>query len=220
MATLTADVEYTRPRNRLTVAFRFVLVIPHAIVLYVWTLFAEILAFVQWFIVLFTGRRNQGIWDLQWSWLQYSSRVTAYQYLLFDAYPPFGPDQGPTPMTVDLAYEDQASRLTNGLRFIWAIPALIVAAVVGIAIFFVSVVAWFAIVITGQHPRGMFDFVLEGTRYVLQANAYVMLMTDTYPKWGSGAGSSIAPRPASGSPLPPPTATATAPLRPPVAPPA
>ncbi len=220
MSTLTADVGYAERRDRLTVGFRFILVIPHAIVLYVWTLFAEILAFVQWFIVLFTGRRNRGIWDLQWSWLQYSSRVTAYQYLLFDPYPPFGPDQGPTPMTVDLTYDEPANRLTNGLRFIWAIPAVIVAAVLGIAIFFVALVSWFAIVFTGAHPRGMFDFVLDGTRYVLQTNAYVMLMTDTYPRWGSGAGSSIPSWPVSGSPLPPPTAAATAPLRPPVAPPA
>jgi hypothetical protein len=219
MATLTTDVEYSESRNRLTVAFRFILVIPHAIVLYVWTVFAEILAFVQWFIVVFTGRRNRGLWDLQWSWLQYSSRVTAYQYLLFDEYPPFGADRGPTPMTVDLAHEEQASRLTNGLRVFWAIPALVVSAVIGIGVFVVTLVSWFAIVITGRQPRGMFDFVLEGTRYVLQTNAYIMLMTDTYPKWGSGAGAAITTRPG-GSPLPPPTAPGTWPLSPPSGPPA
>jgi hypothetical protein len=220
MTLLTADVEHSEVRDRVTVGFRFVLAIPHAIVLYAWTLFAEILAFVEWFIVLFTGRRNRGIWDLQWSWLQYSSRVTAYQYLLFDPYPPFGAEQGPTPMTVHLEYEEEANRLTNGLRFIWAIPALIVAAVLGIGVFVVVVVSWFAIVITGRQSRGMFDFVLTGTRYILQTNAYVMLMTDTYPKWGSGAEIPIPPRPAGGSPLPPPTMGGRGPLRPPTAPPA
>ena len=187
MSLLTADVRYAEARNRLTVAFRSILAIPHAVVLWAWTIFAEILSVPQWFIVVFTGSRNQGIWDLQSGWLQYSSHVTAYQYLLFDEYPAFGTDQRQTPMTVDLPYEEPANRLTNGLRFIWAIPALIVVIVIGIGLVAVVVVSWFAILITGRHPRGMYDFLLTGMRYVLQVNAYTMLMTDTYPKWGTSA---------------------------------
>ena len=57
-----------------------------------WGYLAEILAVVQWFIVLFTGKRNQGLWDLQWAWLGYDSRVYGYVYLLFDPYPAFGTD--------------------------------------------------------------------------------------------------------------------------------
>ena len=47
----------------------------------------------------------------------------------------------------------------------------------------------------------MFDFSLDVLRYMLQMNAYVLLMTDTYPKWGSGTGRPVAEP---GSPLPPP----------------
>ncbi|MGO8055950.1 DUF4389 domain-containing protein, partial [Rhizobium leguminosarum] len=70
-----------------------------------------------------------------------------------------------------------------------------------IAFAFVVLISWFAIVITGKQPRGLFDFGLNVLRYTLQTNAYILLMTDTYPTWGSGAG---APAPVSGSPLPPP----------------
>jgi len=227
MAMLTADTDYIEPRNRLTVAFRLILAIPHIIVNYVWTYFVEILAFIQWFIIVFTGKRNNGIWGLQWAWLRYSSRVLGYEVLLFDGYPRFGPDQDHLPMEVDLAYEEPASRLTNGLRFLWIIPAALVGLVVGIGAFFVAIVSWFAILITGKHPRGMFEFLLNVTRYSVQLNAYMMLMTDTYPKWGSGVPGTVpgpaplapppmsAPTPASapvsastsGASLPPPTAT-------------
>jgi hypothetical protein len=75
------------------------------------------------------------------------------------------------------------NRLTVGLRIIWAIPAIIIAAVLAIASFFVGIVSWFAILFTGKHPRGMFDFILKAQRYLLQTSAYTLLLTDTYPKY-------------------------------------
>ena len=91
--------------------------------------------------------------------------------------------------------------MTNGLRFIWAFPAIVILMVLSIPFAVVVLIAWFAIVITGKHPRGLFDFGLNVLRYTLQTNAYVLLMTDTYPRWGSGVG---APAREPGSPLPPP----------------
>ena len=98
MAPLTYDVSYAEPRNRLTTAFRIILAIPHLIVVGVWGYFAEILAVIQWFIILFTGKRNEGMWDLQWAWLGYAGRVYGYVDLLFDPYPAFGTDPGPVPV--------------------------------------------------------------------------------------------------------------------------
>ncbi|MET0325493.1 MAG: DUF4389 domain-containing protein [Ilumatobacteraceae bacterium] len=201
MAELTFDIRYDEQRSRLTNAFRGILSIPLVIVLYFWSLFAGILAFVQWFIVLFTGKRNQALWDLEYDYLGFAGRVNGYSNLMFDPYPPFGTAQGATPAVLALQYEETGSRLTNGLRFIWAIPALIILWVLSIAFGVVVIISWFAIVITAKHPRGLFDFSLNVLRYTLQANAYLLLMTDTYPKWGSGVG---APAPVPGSPLPPP----------------
>jgi hypothetical protein len=39
------------------------------------------------------------------------------------------------------------------------------------------------IVITGKHPKGMFDFLLKFQQYWLQTSAYMLLLTDTYPKY-------------------------------------
>lgn len=186
MAELSYDVRYSEARNRLTTAFRFLLVIPHLIVMVVWGYLAEILAVIQWFIILFTGKRNASMFDLQNSWLNYSGRVSGYEYLLFDEFPAFGAEPDKEPVIYNLAYEEPANRLTNALRLIWAIPAMLLAMVYGIAMTFVAIAAWFAIVITGKLPRGMFDFILKVTRFSLQLNAYTLLMTDTYPRWGSG----------------------------------
>ena len=48
----------------------------------------------------------------------------------------------------------------------------------------IGIVAWFAIVITGKFPRGMFDFSLKVHRYMSQYSAYSSLLTDQYPKFG------------------------------------
>jgi hypothetical protein len=181
------DVTYEEQRNRLTTAFRFILAIPHLIVSQVWGYLAQIVGAIQWFIILFTGKRNQGLWNLQQSWLGYYSRVVGYLSLLYDPYPAFGTDPGNAPVRTEISYEESANRLTNGLRFLWIIPAVIVAIFVGIASAVVTLISWFVILFTGKQPRGMWDFVLKAVRYTLQLQSYALLMTDDYPKFGEGA---------------------------------
>lgn len=188
MALATLDVSYSELRNRLTNAFRIILAIPHLIFTGLWGYAAELIGVVQWFIIVFTGQRNRGIWDFQRSPFGYSARVTSYTYHLFDQYPAFGTDPGTVPVAIDLVDEEPADRLTNGLRFIWIIPAAIIGFGIAVAVSVVLFVTWWAILFTGKHPRGMFDFTLNGLRYSMQLTAYALLMTDTYPKWGTGAG--------------------------------
>ena len=210
MSTLAYDVTYEEPRNRLTVAFRFILAIPHLVVSQVWGYLAEVLAVVQWFIAVFTGKRNEGIWNLQQSWLGYASRVTGYTNLLYDEYPAFGTEPGNVPVRSSITFEEDANRLTVGLRILWMIPALIVAAVVGIAAVVLLVISWFAILFTGTMPRGMWEFILKVVRYTLQVQAYGLLMTDEYPKFGSSASAmagTTPPMPPSSYVPPPPAPT-------------
>jgi hypothetical protein len=177
------DVTYTENRNRLTTAFRPILAIPHLILYGLWNRVCQLAAVVQWFICLFTGKRNKAIWGFTVSAEAYGSRVGSYFGLQHDVFPPFLTEQGNVPSRYDIDYDEPVNRLTVGLRIIWAIPAIIIGALIGIAAFFVWIVSWFAILFTGKHPRGMFDFLLKAQRYFLQVNAYILLMTDTYPKY-------------------------------------
>jgi hypothetical protein len=184
MAGLTFDASYTEQRNRLTAAFRIILAIPHLIVQGVWYYVIELVALIQWFIILFTGKRNEGIFNFQRSWLGYYGRVSSYAWLIHDVFPPFGTDEGAVPVRTTIENDQPVNRLTNALRIIWIIPALIIGVVIFIAAFFVIVASWFAIVITGKHPRGMWDFSVKAMRYMMQLQAYGLLMTDAYPKFG------------------------------------
>ncbi|MCB1001813.1 MAG: DUF4389 domain-containing protein [Acidimicrobiales bacterium] len=181
----TLDIPYADTRNRVTVLVRLVLAIPHVIVLYVLGIVAQVITVVHWFIQVFTGARHPGISGFVARVLAYQARVGAYAGLLFDEYPGFFDDQGKTPAQVNVpTAEGPVNRLTVGLRFLWIIPAAVIAALVGIAVEVVTIVSWFAILFTGTHPRGMYDFMLKGHRYLLQVNTYGSLLSDTYPKFG------------------------------------
>ena len=94
---------------------------------------------------------------------------TSYASLLFDEpYPNFGSDLGGEPVAFELAYRSEADRLTNGLRLIWMIPALSSPSSSASPCSFVLLVSWFVIIITGKHPRGMFDFIAAGLPLHLQ----------------------------------------------------
>ncbi|MEY2445240.1 MAG: hypothetical protein QOE00_1820 [Ilumatobacteraceae bacterium] len=210
MSAFTYDVAYEENRNRLTVAFRIILAIPHVIVAQVWGYLAQVLGVIQWVIILFTGKRNEGIWKLQQSWLYYYSRAFGYVSLLFDEYPAFGTDAGSVPVRSEISFEEDADRLSSALRLIWAIPAYIIGFFVAIGAFVVWIISWFAILITGKHSRGMWEFQLKAMRFTLQVQSYLLLMTDAYPKFGEGAPAAAAapPPPPSGSFVPPPPAPA------------
>ena len=157
--TVTFDVTYTESRSRLTSAFRYILALPHLLFAGLWGYAANILAFLQWFVILFTGRRNQGMWDFQRAYLGYEVRVSSYASLLYDEYPNFGSTWRDEPVAFGFDFRPDANRLTSALRLIWIIPALFISFFLGIAVFFILFVSWVVIIVTGRHPRGMWDFI-------------------------------------------------------------
>lgn len=178
-------IAYTEPRRRLTTLLRYPLAIPHIVIMNVWQNLAQILAFFQWWVILFTGRRNEGIWKLQSAWLGYAARVSSYESLMFDEWPNIGAEPNGEPTTYSFAFEAPANRLTNFFRLLWLIPSLIVAIVVLVGAAVCTIVAWFAILFTGRHPRGLFDFVVKVHSFMVGLNACALLMTDTRPRFGA-----------------------------------
>lgn len=185
MSQVSFDIPYVEARDRGTSAVRIILAIPHLVISNAWRSLTGVLAVIQWFIVLFTGQRNKGLFDFTNLWLAYSARTFSYAGLMFDGFPAFAftADGANTPVRYSMEFEESADRLTNGLRIIWAIPAIIIMMALTIAGTVVTIIAWFAVVFTGNMPRGMYDFMLKAHRYAVETNAYVTLMTDTYPKY-------------------------------------
>jgi hypothetical protein len=64
---------------------------------------------------------------------------------------------------------------------ILAIPVSVVLYFYGIAVFFTSLVAWFAILIGGRYPDGLYRFADGYMRLTTDAYAYMFLLTDEFP---------------------------------------
>ena len=177
----------TTPRNRGTVAIRLLMLIPHIVVLYVINVVAQIAMLIQWFICVFTGKRNKGLFDFIVNYIAYAARVQSYGMLLHDVYPKFGFTDRDSPMAFANDFDPNANRLTTLFRFIVAIPAAIISALFGIGAFFMAIGAWFSILITGKMSDGMWDFIHKTLRYTTAVQGYASLTTDTYP-WPAAVG--------------------------------
>jgi hypothetical protein len=88
------------------------------------------------------------------------------------------------PVSYEADYLRERNRLTTFFRLIVAIPWLLVGVVYGIAAYVVLVIAWFALVILGRYPQGMYDFVGGVLRYTMRVNGFVTLQTDAWPPFG------------------------------------
>lgn len=183
-------------RSRLTVFFRFLLALPHLFVLAMWTAFAYIVAFINWFAILFTARPVAGLHKLQVYYLRYFTHVDAYLNLLADPFPGFGGEPGSYPIDVELPDAHRQSRWKTAFRLILVIPAALLAGAFGAAgvlsgggylrggfgiVIGAAFLGWFAALARGAMPQGLRDLLAYGVGYAAQVGGYVLLITDRYP---------------------------------------
>jgi hypothetical protein len=184
---------------------KWVLSIPHYIVLaFLWIAFA-VLSVVAFFSILFTGRYPRAIFEFNVGVLRWGWRVSYYAYsaLGTDRYPPFSLAEVPDyPAQLHVPYPEHLSRgLVLVKWWLLALPHLLIVGVlvgggawfavnsdtdnyswtggglIGLLVFIAAIV----LAVTGVYPRGLFDFILGLNRWVLRVAAYTSLMTDAYP---------------------------------------
>jgi Domain of unknown function (DUF4389) len=79
-----------RDLNRFLPLVKWLLVIPHLIVLAFLWIAVFVVVVVTWFAILFTGRYPRGIFDFVEGVVRWGQRVVAYAFtLVTDRYPPF-----------------------------------------------------------------------------------------------------------------------------------
>ena len=188
---------------------KWLLAIPHLIVLaFLWIAFV-VLSVVAFFAILFTARYPRGIFEFNLGVLRWTWRVAFYSYgaLGTDRYPPFTLGAAPDyPATLDVVYPSELSR---GLVLVkWWLLALPHYVVVGVflgggwfawgggwdrdgddwgsgggpgLIALLVLFAGVALLFATRYPRGIFDFVLGLDRWIARVVAYAGLMTDAYP---------------------------------------
>lgn len=133
-------------------------------------------------MIVFRQRYPRWWFDFGLELGRFGSRVSAYIFLLTDRYPSTVDAQS---VHLDVTYPDAERDLNRWLpliKWLLALPHYIVLAVLLIAVLFVTIFAWFAILFTGMYPRGAFDFVVGVYRWAIRVWAYAfLLVTDAYP---------------------------------------
>ena len=181
------EIAYPAELNRWLPLVKWLLVIPHLIVLAFVALGAFFVAIFAFFAVLFTGRWPRGAFDYMVGTFRWAYRVSAYFHLMVDAYPPFSMADDPNyPARLNIEYPERVDNWRPLVQWLLAIPYLIIAGVLYWLTGILTVVAFFMILFTKRIPREMFDLMVPGLRWQLRGNAYAYFLTNRYPPfvWG------------------------------------
>lgn len=203
------EIDYPEKLDRMTTFFRFILVIPIGIILGLIseagqtvtnTVFlneaGEVMKSTQETVgglatglfaatalmIVFARRYPRWWFDFSRELARFGARVGAYIFLLTDQYPSTVDEQS---VHLEIDYPDVEKDLNQWLplvKWLLAIPHYIALGLLGIGALIAVVLAWFAILVTGKFPRGLFDFIIGVGRWGLRVEAYaILLVTDEYP---------------------------------------
>lgn len=209
------EIDYPEKLDRLTTLFRLFLIIPILIILALLTQSGETVTntitineagdvmnttrqtagglvggifMATMLMIVFQQRYPRWWFDFSRELTRFGTRVGAYGALLTDVYPSTEDEQS---VHLEIDYpnvETDLNRWMPLVKWFLAIPHLIVLCILSIAAFFVVIIAWLAILINGQYPRSLFDFVVGVNRWWLRVDAYAfLLVTDVYPPFSLSA---------------------------------
>ena len=207
---------------------KWLLAIPHYVVLaFLWIAFV-VLSIVAWVAILATGRYPRGIFDFNVGVMRWSWRVAFYSHsaLATDRYPPFTLGPADYPATLEVAYPEHLSRgLALVKTWLLAIPHYLVVCVFGAGVWWsgawagsggwddwgwggwgggligiLVLIAGIVLLVKGRYPRGVFDLVMGINRWTYRVLAYAALMRDEYPPFRLDSGGREPAAPVAGPP--------------------
>ena len=167
-------------RSRLTVLFRLLLALPHLVWLVLWSMAAFLAAIANAIVALVRGRSAEPLHRFLAAYVRYYTHVNAFLFLIANPFPGFVGEPG-YPVEVSIAGVERQSRWITFFRLFLAIPALLLSGAYSFALVVVGFLGWFAALATGRMPAGMRDLGAAALRYIAQANAYWLVVTDEYP---------------------------------------
>ena len=178
---LRHDVEYPEELSRWLIFVKWLLAIPHFVILYFLGYAVSVVTLIAFFAILFTKRYPRGLFDFAVNVSRWNANVVAYLMLFRDEYPPFSWEPGEYEVTYEVEYPEELNRWLPLVKWLLAIPHLIVTYFLFIGVLVASIIAWFAILFTKRYPRGLFDFMVGVNRWNYRVNAYIFLLRDEYP---------------------------------------
>jgi hypothetical protein len=184
---ITQQDSYSRGELLLRTFFGALYIIaPHTIVLLFVGIWSNIVHFIAWWVILFTGHYPEQFFEFNVKLLTWQTRLNASTYNLIDGYPAIGLNASHPAVTLQVQNPDQLSRGKLLLRtFLGAFYVLIPHGIClygrVIATGFIHMLTWWAILFTGRIPTSWFEFNVGTLRWGLRLNLYMTNMTDVYP---------------------------------------
>ena len=180
------EVAYPPRLSRVKTLVRLPLLLPVAVVS---NLVADIISAVivfGWIAVFFRRTYPRWAFTAVSGALAYNARATAYALLQTDKFPSLDA----TRPDVVLEFAEPAPGSLSRWRVLFWKSILLVPQAFFLSILFfgvtvVTVMAWFAILITGTYPRGLFAFTTGTLRWYHRVNAYLFSFTDAFPPYAS-----------------------------------
>jgi hypothetical protein len=185
--TIQHQESYSRGELLLRTFFGWLyILLPHAFLLIFVGLWGLILQFVAFWVILFTGRYPQSMFEFQVGLMKWSLRVNARLNNLSDGYPAFGIKSTDDHTDLDIPYPEKVSRGLTLLRFFFGIfyvylPHYFILYFRAIFVGILTFLAWWVVLFTAKYPDFMFDWVSGQIRWQMRVSIYMMYMTDTYP---------------------------------------
>ena len=181
------SVEYPESSSRLKALFRIILVIPIAVIYILVSGINGALFPAVLLMLLFRKKYPRWWFDVNLEVERFTARCGAYLFLLRDEYPSTDEQQA---VRLDIEYPDAQNDLNRWLpliKWLLALPHWIIIWILSYVFMIVAVISWIAIIITGKHPRGLFDFLVGYGQWVYRVIAYsILLTTDRYPPFRFG----------------------------------
>lgn len=177
------DIEYPQSLGRISTLLRPILAIPAIILL---SVIPPALCTPVALMLVFRQKYPRWWFDFNLEAVRFQNRVYAYLNLMTDEYPSTDEEQS---VKLDLDYPDaaQLNRWLPLVKWLLALPHYIVIWVLVVLQNIVVLLAWLAILFTGQYPRPLFTFMLNAERWTLRVEAYAfLLITDRYPPFRLG----------------------------------
>lgn len=176
------EVAYPEITNRWMILVRWILAIPQLLVVEVLTSLAQLLAFLAFFVILFTKQYPEPLFRLVVGANRWGYNVMAYVLFHDSPYPPFSFEDGQyAHVSYDVERADEYHRWLPLVKWLLAIPHFIVLALLGFLGMLMWLYAAVVVVATGTFPRGVFDYLVGVGRWSARVSAYVYLQVDQYP---------------------------------------
>jgi Domain of unknown function (DUF4389) len=168
-------------RRRLAVLLRALLFIPHYVVIAVWSLLAAPAVLVAWLALLVEGRLPSWLHRFLAAYIRYVGQSSAWLHLLSGRYP----DPLHTldhPFAIRVPDRPWQPRLITLLRVPLALPAVVLGSVLGVVLTTSAIAAWFTALALGRTTAGLQELGTFCLRYELETEAYLLLLTASYPR--------------------------------------